>query len=215
MAQADESSGWEPNSGSSVRSRKASTRAFIDSAVSESGARPRESPNLRPSSPPKSFSRSSANSTTGMSHAPLLGRNGLGRLDGALQVGRVDELERLRPLGEVRGQAADLQRAVRRQARVARSGVDARHVVDRLAMADQQEEHLLRWARTGNEQRWSELRVMEAKTVLRVPCGRKAQTDWRFVRDGQHGGGWDWEEEKEETRAKSFPFIVTGVGASD
>lgn len=74
---------------------------------------------------------------------PLLGRNRLGRLHGALEVGRVDELERrILPFGEVRGQPSDLQRAVRGQSRVARSGVDAGNVVDRLAMADQEEEHL-------------------------------------------------------------------------
>lgn len=74
---------------------------------------------------------------------PLLGRNRLGRLHGALEVGRVDELERrFLPFGEVRGQPSDLQHAVRGQSRVPRSGVDAGNVVDRLAMADQEEEHL-------------------------------------------------------------------------
>lgn len=134
--------------------------------------------------------------------APLLGRNGIGRLHGALEVGRVDELERrVLAFGEVRGQAADLQHAVRGQARVARSGVDARHVVDRLAMADQEEEHLClcAWARISNEQRWSDqLRVMEAKTVLRVPCGREAQADCKLCEMGGHGGRMDWEEKREE-----------------
>lgn len=75
--------------------------------------------------------------------ALLLLRNRLGRLHGALEVGRVDELERrILPFGEVRGQPLDLQHAVRGQCRVPQSGVDASNVVDRLAMADQEEEHL-------------------------------------------------------------------------
>lgn len=135
--------------------------------------------------------------------ALLLGRNGVGRLHGALQVRRADELYRNRPFSKVRGQAVDLQHAVRRQPRVAQSGVDARHVVDRLAMADQEEEHLS-WARTSNEQRWSELRVMEAKTVLRVPCGRKAQADCKLCEMGGHGGRMDWEEKREGRGRKVF-----------
>lgn len=74
---------------------------------------------------------------------PLLRRNRLGRLHSALEVGRVDELERrVLPFSEVRGQPSNLQHPVRGQPRVPRSGVDASNVVDRLAMADQEEEHL-------------------------------------------------------------------------
>lgn len=74
---------------------------------------------------------------------PLLRRNRLGRLHRALEIRREDELQcQLLFLSQVRGQPADLQHAMRSQRRIPRPGVDASNVVDRLAMADQEEVHL-------------------------------------------------------------------------
>lgn len=74
---------------------------------------------------------------------PLLRCNRLGRLHRALEIRRENELQcRLLSLSQVRGQPTSLQDAVRSQCRVPRSGIDARNIVDRLAMADQEEVHL-------------------------------------------------------------------------
>lgn len=74
---------------------------------------------------------------------PLLRRNRLGRLHRALEIRREDELQcQLLSLGQVRGQPAGLEHAVRSQRRIPRPGIDASNVVDRLAMADQEEVHL-------------------------------------------------------------------------